>query len=254
MNNGFFDELEYNEYDDSIDELAVELNQQAQANVVLSEAVKRIEQAKLYETMLKHSLFGANSARPEIIAIVENEIKQYILSRLEILLGIKQQQPEKVTQQFSDEETEVLKLIAAKLINKDKPTSSQPTLNQVQKNYQAEVKQTAVSQPVINPIGGNRQEMTHKPHQQQPQKRSRTKTRSQNVSSITNSDYSQAINPNMPPASMPSQAQIDQINAQQAALNSGSSAMGLGRDNPMAKLIGMAAQQMMHINKDVKEE
>jgi hypothetical protein len=260
MNNGFLDELEEdnNEYYDHLDEITEELAQEEQANIVLSEAVKRIEQAKLYETLLKHNLFGPNSARAEIISIVESEIKQFILSRLEILLGIKQNVQQKEYQVFSPEEIDALKAIASKLITKDRG-NTQPTLNQV--SHQVTINKPSsnyspaptINQPTINAIGTVN---TGNQRSQQPKKQ-RQSRRSQNVSTITNADYSQAVNPNKPPTPMPSQAQIDQLNAQQAHLNSGSggSAIGLGgQSSPISKLIGMAAQQMMHVNRDVKEE
>lgn len=261
MNNGFLDDLDDNNngYYDHLDEITDELAQEEQANIVLSEAVKRIEQAKLYETLLKHNLFGPNSARAEIISIVEGEIKQFILSRLEILLGIKQNAQQNSVQVFLPEEVEALKAIANKLITKDKVNATQPTLNQV--NHQVTINQptqnyvplSVINQPKINPIPSNNG-TNQRPA---PQKKQRQKTRSQNVSTITNADYSQAVNPNKLPAPMPSQAQLDQINAQQAHLNSGGggSALNLGgQANPISKLIGMAAQQMMHVNRDIKEE
>ncbi len=243
--------------DDQVEALSEELEQDEQATVVLGEAIKRIEQAKLYETLLKHRLFGADSARPEIINAVEKEIKAFILSRLEVLLGIRaesQAAPARAESPFSPEETEALRAIASKLLAKDKAVHvTQPTLNTVRATTSPSVTPVSVKQPTVNRVGGS------KP-QAQPSKKPGRRPKSQNVSSVAiqrpdgtvvavETDYSQAVNPNRPPAAMPSQAQIDQMNAAQAAANSGSG----GNADALGRLLNMAANQMIARNQNVKE-
>lgn len=253
MENGFWDDLEQEGFDEEFESISEHIDQTSQANLILSEAVKRIEQAKLYETLLKHSLFGPNSARPEIISTVENEIKQFILSRLEILLGIKPNpEQQKKDNLFSEEEVDALKAIASKLISKDRAVSTtQPTINQVRSGPTPALNINQPVQQIQKPVINQMPEASYS-SQKQPKRR---KQKSENVSAVTNADYSQAVNPNAPPVKMPSQMQIDQLNAQLANMNSGSMPTGMsGGSDPMSRLIGMAAQQMMSINKDVKEE
>jgi hypothetical protein len=49
----------------------------------------RLEQAKLYEMLIDHDIFEGVEANAQAISNVKTELKQYILERLEVLLGIK---------------------------------------------------------------------------------------------------------------------------------------------------------------------
>lgn len=64
-----------------------DLNDQ-EANVIYN-AKLRLEQAKLYEMLINHNIFQGVDASPEAVTVVENELKLYIVRRLEILLGIR---------------------------------------------------------------------------------------------------------------------------------------------------------------------
>lgn len=58
----------------------------------------RLEQAKLYEMLIDHDIFEGVEANPQAIHNVKTELKQYILERLEILLGIKTEKKIKTIQ------------------------------------------------------------------------------------------------------------------------------------------------------------
>lgn len=91
---------------------------------VLSGAIKRIEQAKLYETLLTHDLFGEGSARVEIVQAVQAEIREFALNRLEILLGMKTPQAQAapvIQSQFVPEEVVALRALAARMLKRDVP-------------------------------------------------------------------------------------------------------------------------------------
>ena len=62
----------------------------------LENAMTRLEQARLYEMLIKHNLFEGVEASPVALANVQAEIKDFILSRLQLLLGMKADQ-KKVT-------------------------------------------------------------------------------------------------------------------------------------------------------------
>ncbi|MDD5650816.1 MAG: hypothetical protein PHF86_10450 [Candidatus Nanoarchaeia archaeon] len=49
----------------------------------------RLEQAKLYEMLINHNLFEGVDINPQAIKNVQNELKEFIVERLEILMGIK---------------------------------------------------------------------------------------------------------------------------------------------------------------------
>lgn len=245
------------------EELADTATEDEQTQFVLSEAIKRIEQAKLYETLLKHQLFGQGSARPEVLAEVEKEIRQFVLSRLEVLLGMKQEKHSSNAQSappFSKEQIEALGSLADRLLSKrEMPQSSTPTLNTVagpstqdtqvkQVNAQAAVKINTVKPAYTSHASA------------QPAKRRRK--RSENVSQVViehrdgtketiDQDYSQAVNPKAPPVRMPSQAQIDQMNAQSVARMQGSVA---GSGNGLGQLLGQAIALSQQKNANVKEE
>ena len=57
----------------------------------VSEAVVRLEQARLYDMLIKHDMFEGVQADPIAVAKVKKELKDYIVERLEILLGIRQE-------------------------------------------------------------------------------------------------------------------------------------------------------------------
>ena len=116
------------------------------------EAVKRIEQANLYLSLLNHQLFSENSARPEIIEAVEGEIKDFILVRLEILLGVRAPANEVAVtaSPFSPVQTEALKAIADRLSQKDaRPVQITPQVRPLGASTQPSVIQVnATTRPV----------------------------------------------------------------------------------------------------------
>ena len=88
---------------------------------ILSDATVRLEQARLYDMLIKHDLFAGVKANPKALQNVQNELKQYIVSRLEVLLGIRQEKKEKdqpkqlvVESPFNDVEIEFLKALSYK--------------------------------------------------------------------------------------------------------------------------------------------
>lgn len=255
INDNFLENDEI-EADEIIEETITEIYDEEQAeeeqNEILSEAEKRIEQANLYQALLKHDLFAPGSARPEIIDAVRKEFKGFILSRLELLLGIKQEAPKQVIQQvqspFSDAEIQAIKAIAARLVEKGAPqqpaavSTPVPAVNtmavtpQVQQarpavqtvgapvNAQKTVK-TVVTRKIVKQGG---QTVTEQVQQQAPQqqaaapKKSKGRKATGNVSAITGEELSQAVvedNPALRPLAMPSQAMMDLMNAQQADKN-----------------------------------
>ena len=81
----------------------------------------RLEQASLYEMLINHNLFEGVEASPQAISIVQDELKHFLVRRLEVLMGIRQPEPEVVQQTtqvkspFNGLEVEALKALAYKL-------------------------------------------------------------------------------------------------------------------------------------------
>jgi len=121
-------EEEYEEEDDMSDyqptknKVAYKLNKRE--NDVVNDAMVRLEQARLYDMLIKHDMFKGVKANPRALANVQAELKAYIVQRLEILLGIKKDQRDQVEKQvpkevqvelpFNDIEIEFLKALSYK--------------------------------------------------------------------------------------------------------------------------------------------
>ena len=126
----------YNHYqDDQIDQVFEEMEDVESGNqTIMNEALSRIEQASLYQVLLNHNLLSPGSARQEILDKVQNEIKGFVLDRLEILLGMKQNlSPVTVKAElpFDDEEINALKALASRVLRKEPAPVSQPTVSPV---------------------------------------------------------------------------------------------------------------------------
>ena len=158
--------------------------QQEQALAVMNEAVLRIEQANLYQTLLNHDLFAKGSARPEIIRKVQTEMRTFILSRLEVLLGIKpdrSQEPAQVQSPFDEQQVEFLQQLADRGIARaaqGNPQPGKPVLNPVQATAQPAAPKPEPEPvrhvPLINPVQAPQQaQPIARPRQQRPAQRQR---------------------------------------------------------------------------------
>lgn len=155
------------------DQVLESVSQEAEAvqyqDQVVSEALKRIEQAKLYETLLRHSLFAPGSARPEILNLVESQIRGFVTEQLEILVGLRTKEGVKhqeTVSQFSEEQVGALKALADRVIKKDQTAQriAEPQLVAVGSAS------TTTPTPTLNVVGGNQlKQPAQQP--QQPKKR-----------------------------------------------------------------------------------
>ena len=99
-------------------EVAYELEEEEMD--VVGEAMVRLEQARLYDMLIKHNLFDGVQANPIALKNVQDELKAYIVERLQILLGIKSEQVQAPTSMrvelpFNKLEIQALKDLAYKL-------------------------------------------------------------------------------------------------------------------------------------------
>ena len=87
---------------------------------VVSNARIRLEQGRLYEMLIKHNLFEGVDAIPQAVNKVQSEIKNFIIERLEILLGMKSEKQTEIREiikesEFNELEVQALKMIASKV-------------------------------------------------------------------------------------------------------------------------------------------
>ena len=115
----FYDDYE-EQHDDSSEE-SIESLLGLEDGEQLENAMVRLEQGRLYEMLYKHDLFEGVEADPLAIARVRKEIREFIMSRLEVLLGIRAEkektnaEPVKVKLPFNEVEIQALKDMAFKL-------------------------------------------------------------------------------------------------------------------------------------------
>jgi hypothetical protein len=151
---------------DSVDhvfqDMEEELIEEEYQTGVMFEAQARIEQANLYQTLLNHDLFGPGSARPNILEKVQSEVKEFVLVRLEELLGMKNSSKEvAVKLPFDEEELSALKALATKVLKRDTVTTFTPEVRPVAQHQVKMVHQTPPPHKVVLP--SNMQVATVKP-------------------------------------------------------------------------------------------
>lgn len=251
-------DLEYDQLDNSQDE-GVEQYDDAQAGAdylgvddspyspSMSEAVRRIQVAKLYEALLSQHFFAVGSTRdPSIQDQVEGEIKEFIHRRLEELLGLRTvqaaAQPVQVQLPFDDEQVQALSYLADRALKRVPAATPQPVVNVaaptvqepiVQQAQVPQVNQLQVSAALAQPKPVQVAPRRTQPRQaavpqqnQSQQARRQAKPRrrtSENVSEKTGKDLSQAVGKRVKPKPMPNQSTMDTLNAQAAEKNASGS-------------------------------
>lgn len=132
MSRNFFDEQEsVSEYDMlTSQEIPREQQQSAAYELeedeadIMEEAMVRLEQARLYDMLIKHDIFDGIVCNPTALQNVQDEMKAFLIGRLQVLLGIKHDEPAperysersvKVELPFNKMEIQALKDIANKL-------------------------------------------------------------------------------------------------------------------------------------------
>jgi len=237
----------------------------------VSEAIKRIEQAKLYESLLKHDFFGPGSARPEIQNKVTKEIRDFILERLTILVGInspKPQQSSPVSLPWSDIQIQAITAMANRLVDK-KATNKSPARPVVQPFGGGMTTPVVNVAPIAEVIENTPQpEAQTSPVSQNKRKKRRVrKATAKSDESVlpegTKVDPStgrpmsdsgavlykgQVTNKKNPPKKMPPQGEIDRLHSSQVAkAQTGTNTIG-------NKMLGLAITSSQHNNRSIIEE
>jgi hypothetical protein len=133
-----------------VEEILESIETEEDFSAVLNDANLRIEQGRLYQMIMNHNLFEGMEADEKAIQNVQKEIRKFARERMEIMLGMRQEQvaPSSiVSSPFNDLEVDILKKIASKATNGATET---PEANQVA----AAVREVPRRQ-TLNPIGGS---------------------------------------------------------------------------------------------------
>lgn len=213
-------------------------------------AVRRIEQANLYLILLNHPLFAPGSARPEIITTVENELKDFILERLEVLLGMRRAPaavPLPESTSFSKDQVEALSAIANRLIKKQ-PVSKTPT-PQIMPVQASPTVMSRQSEPLTTQATpGRKKKNKNKPKTIVI----RPPTEEEGNRGSDGTDYSQKVSTKVKPRPMPNQAELNMINS--ASVDAAQGARSSGQAGELGALLNAAIILSQQKNANVKED
>jgi len=130
-----------------LEDLGIE--QEEDFTEVLNDANLRIEQGRLYQMIMNHDLFQGMEADERAVDNVQREIRKFARERMEIMLGMRQEQVAQsanmVSSPFNDLEVDILKKIASKATNGATETAEANEIAQVVK---------APPKRTLTPIGG----------------------------------------------------------------------------------------------------
>ena len=150
------DEEFFEEFAEDYDESEIDDWFEGQEQSVMDRATIRLEQGKLYNMLIQHSLFEGVEADPQAISNVESEIRGFIMERLEILLGMRAEKETEVQQiiqpsQFNDMEVQALKMMASKVT---KGASASAPTSQPEVSSELNTIKKIKAEPKINALGG----------------------------------------------------------------------------------------------------
>jgi hypothetical protein len=149
----------YSVSDETFNEVAYELEEGDED--IIEEAMVRLEQARLYEMLIKHDIFeGVTTSSKTAMDNVQKELKDYIVSRLQVLLGIKEDEETpvrysekslKVELPFNKLEVQALKDIANKLTKGASSENQEKEFVEAREEEAEEVKKPQTLKPLGAP-------------------------------------------------------------------------------------------------------
>lgn len=166
------DEVEYEDsvadslYDTDPDSLTPE------EELFLDNALVRLDQARLYEMLITHDLFEDVDVNEISLKAVKKEIKDFIIGRLNFLLGIKSDGNNGVRSAFNSKEIEVLKDLAYRA-SKGATQDQEPEIKSSQPHVPKQAVVAEKKGDTITPITQRRLEraqQTQKTRQEQMQR------------------------------------------------------------------------------------
>lgn len=184
------------------------------------DAIQRIKMANLFQLLTDRELFEENEGDLEIIEMVEGEIRQFALYRLEQLIGMRDNtgviQIQNTSNPFTGDEIKALKLLA------------QSALSMTGNVHQSPTRASQVPATVPTPVFASNPPMPTLEAKPVRRRRSKNKTVDATVPSqpvdpnniedvLKNTKYQNK--PITQPIPMPTQMQMDMINAELAESN-----------------------------------
>src|SRR5271166_4052638 len=107
------------------DSIATESESMEQEVETLNEVQVRLLKADYYNALLKNPLFGPNEH--PLATEVENEVRQFVMTRLRVFLGMApDSQEQKIQNTFDDQQLEALAMWANKLLKRPAMYNLQP--------------------------------------------------------------------------------------------------------------------------------
>jgi hypothetical protein len=84
---------------------------------LMSDVNLRLEQGRLYQMILQGDIFANTNADPKAIRNVQRQVHKFVREQMEIMVGIRQEQPMQtvVSSPFNDLEVSALKMVASKV-------------------------------------------------------------------------------------------------------------------------------------------
>jgi hypothetical protein len=242
MSNIFDDEYELNTEEELMEE---DESSDSSHEYLKNEAFKRISKAKLFESLLTASFFDEDNVEESIKKEVEKEIKNFIVSKLEELLGIRSSSEPAVIQKpqaqhqknnksslgLTPDEMIALKMVAKKITSNTNQQSSQPIKKMVRKRNQ--IKNDQRPQEARKPKSKTELELQ----------------KSSNVSKATGQNYAQINNPDRIP--QPTQDVMNQLMQTQAAKSFANFSGGQSQESQiLAAAISLAQQKNRNVRED----
>ena len=191
---GDYDDEYEEDYDDEFyEDFIEEYDEEEEINTV-NEAHVRLEQGRLYNMLINHNLFEGVDADPVAISNVQKQLKEFILEKLEEMLGMRAKKEKSEVQQvvvqsdFNELEIQVLKRVASKMSkgmteNAPDPAPVQSQLNTVKKEKPSKG---------LNSLGGQnkqqpKQQVKKQPKQEPVTPKKKRKLKSQRKAKLTQS-------------------------------------------------------------------
>ncbi len=140
---------EVSRFEGDIDLENLEFDDGEDFTAVLNDANLRIEQGRLYQMIMNHSLFEGMEADPRAVQNVQREIRKFARESMEVMLGMRETTPAhaEFISPFNDLEVDILKKIASKATN---GATESESANEVANTLRA-----APKRQTLNPIGGS---------------------------------------------------------------------------------------------------
>lgn len=209
-----------------------------------NELVKRISKAKLYESLLSSSFFDEEEVEDAIKKEVEKEIKNFIVLKLEELLGLKTKTIAKVD----------LEPKKQKQTGKNQTKSSLGLTEEEMIALKMVAKKITAPQTETKKLISKRKKQATSNQNSERLEKEKTKaeielSKSSNVSRATGQNYAQVNNPDKIP--QPSQEVINQLMQAQASRAFSNFS---GGNSPESQIIAAAIGLAQQKNRNVKED